>query len=92
MSMSTHVVGFIPPDDRFHAMKTIWDNCKVVEIDPPKEIAEFFGDCSFPPDDNGIETEIPHHEWSDGDMRQGIEIQLDEIPENVKSIRFFNSW
>lgn len=88
--MNTYVVGFIPPDEKYKKMKQIWDNCAEFNIELPHEVDTFFNQCE--PDDKGMEVEVQSHEWSDGDMQAGREINIDEIPDNVKIIRFYNSW
>jgi hypothetical protein len=90
MSMSTNVIGFVPPDERFMKMKQIWDNCTELDVQIPANVYDFFDGCA--PDENGMEVEIKHDEWDDGDMSAGIEINVDNIPDNVKVIRFFNSY
>lgn len=89
MSMSTHVIGFAPPDEKWQAMKAIWDSCKAAKIDPPKEVEKFFDYQE--PDPAGVEVKIPALEWSD-DCREGFEIDVEKIPAHVKVIRFYNSW
>lgn len=89
MGMSTHVTGFVPPDDRWQQMKAVYDSCTAAGIDPPTEVERFFDGQA--PDPSGQEVDIPHRDWQD-DHRQGIEIKTEDIPENVRSIRFYNSW
>ena len=60
MSMSTHVIGFKPPDEKWKKMKKVWDTCQEAGIDAPKEVVEFFNDC--PPDEAGVEVEIITHQ------------------------------
>lgn len=89
MSMSTHVIGFVPPDEEWKKMKAIWDACNKAKIDPPDEVQDFFdGEV---PSEKGQEVEIPHREWGD-ENRQGIEVEINKLPKNVKLIRFYNSW
>lgn len=89
MSTSTRVIGFVPPDERWQRMQTIWQACKDAGIDPPPEVERFFEDGE--PDPNGQQVPIPSRDWS-GEMRQGIEIDISAIPNHVKTIRFVNSW
>ena len=96
MGMSTHVVGFVPPDDKWKKMKNAWDACLVAGVPPPSELNEFFGDED--PDDSGVEIGKPEliklgavREWSD-DCRSGFEVIIDKLPENVKIVRFWNSY
>ena len=35
MSMSTHVVGFHPPDEKWKEMKAAWDACMAANVNPP---------------------------------------------------------
>lgn len=70
-------------------MKAVWDACQAAGLEPPEEVTDFFHDED--PDPNGQEVEIPHHEWGD-DYRKGIEIRTADIPENVQTIRFYNTW
>ncbi len=89
MSMSTHVIGFKPPDEKWHKMKAIWDSCEEVEIDPPDAVCDYFNGKE--PDEAGVEVTILTEKWVD-DMREGVQIYIDKIPKDVKIIRFYNSW
>lgn len=89
MGMSTHVKGFVPPDERWQKMKAVLDACAAAGIEVPDQVDEFFG--GEEPDPQGQEVDIPHHNWGD-DHRNGVEIKTEDIPERVKVIRFYNSW
>lgn len=93
MSMSTHIVGFRKPDAQFKAMKAIYDSCKQVKVDIPDEVLEFFNYQE--PDDSGVQINLEHDysvmEYQD-DMRSGFEVFLEDLPKNLTSIRFFNSY
>lgn len=96
MSMSTHVVGFVPPDDEWKAKKAAWDACKAAGVEPPTEIAKFFN--WEKPDDHGREVTQSDLEklgavksWRT-EMSEGYEIEIAKLPPNVKVIRVFNSW
>ena len=89
MSMSKHVIGFVPPDDDWKKMKAIYDACEKAGIEPPDEVNEFFDNEK--PDASGQKIEIPHEEWH-GDISEGFEIKVSEIPKQVKVIRFYNEW
>lgn len=89
MGMSTHVKGFVPPDERWQKMKAVLDACTAAGIEVPDEVDEFFGDGG--PDPQGQEVDIPSRGWKT-DHQQGIEIKTEDIPERVKVIRFYNSW
>jgi hypothetical protein len=93
MSMSTHVVGFKPPDDKWKKMKAIWDSCEEAGIEPPKAVSKFFEDT--PPDESGVEIELEEHdcvsEYND-DSCNGFEIDVKKLPPDVTVIRFYNSY
>jgi hypothetical protein len=89
MSMSTHVIGFRPPDEKWKKMKSVWDSCEKAGIDPPKEVTEFFNDCE--PDPAGVEVEIKTHPYR-AEMVDGYEVKLSELPKGISVIRFFNSY
>lgn len=91
MGMSTQVIGFVPPDEKWHQMKSIFDSCKLAKIEIPREVWKFFGDTD--PDPAGVEISIPKREWRDErGCAEGFELDVDSIPKHVKVIRFYNSW
>lgn len=91
--MSTHVVGFKPPDDKWKKMKAAWDACEEAEIEVPEEVEEFFG--GEPPDEAGVTVEIDGHEcckeYSE-EGSSGYEIDISKLPKDVRIIRVYNSW
>lgn len=89
MGMSTHVVGFVPPNDRWAQMKQVWDSCKAAKVEVPEAVQRFFN--WEEPDDRGVEVQLPAIEWTE-DTRHGYEVELDKIPPDVKVIRFYNAW
>ena len=94
MGMSTHVVGFVSPEDntyKKHCM--VLKACIAAGVSLPTETATYFGG-KHPYEsmaEEKLEIEITAHEWSD-EMQQGFEVVLSEIPEGVHKIRFYNSW
>ena len=92
MSMSTHIVGFRPADEKWKEMKTIWDACEKAGIDIPEAVEEFF-DGEAPGDKPGAEVEIESalREWQD-EGASGYEVDLGKLPKNVTVLRFYNSW
>ena len=92
MGMSTNVIGFKAPDDKWRKMKAIWDACEAADIDIPEEVYEYF-DCREP-DPAGVTVDIDYvSEWSDSDrVMSGIEISVKDLPPGLTSIRFYNSW
>lgn len=89
MSMSTRVVGFVPPDEQWKKMKQVWEACEAADIEVPEAVHQFFNWQD--PDDQGVEVELPLTEWSE-ETSQGYELEVDKIPANVRVIRFYNSW
>lgn len=97
MSVSLHVVGFKPPDDKWKKMKAVWDSCKEAGVDPPAAVDKFFG--GEPPDPTGVE--ISEHtlkkevgavtEWHE-DMRDGFQVELSKLPKDIKFLRFYVSY
>ena len=90
MSMSTHVNGIIPADAKCKKMLSIYQQCEELGVDIPAKVEKFFN--GEPPDEKVVVVDIPSYEWSDGDMSSGIEVNVADIPKDVKIIRFVNSW
>jgi hypothetical protein len=91
MGMSMHVVGIVPPDEKFKQMKAIYDACQAADVTIPDEVWEFFENDA--PDDAGVIVPIKEarEEWGD-DGRNGYEIDLSKLPKKVTKIRFYCSW
>lgn len=93
MGMSTHVAAVRPPDERWQAMKAVWDSCRAAGVEPPHEVYAFFDDED--PDPAGVVINLDQHtsvrEWSD-DTRAGYEVVLGQLPPEVTVLRFYNSW
>ncbi len=89
MGMSTHIIGYSPPDEKWEAMSDIYYACKKAGVDIPEEVAEFFDYRA--PDSVGVEVDLVAKRWND-EHREGFELNVDEIPKHVKVIRFYNSW
>jgi hypothetical protein len=90
MSMSTRVAGFAPPDEKWLNMKTVWDACNQAGVPVPSQVTEFFNFKD--PDVGGVEIELPVHEWRGGFEGSGYELDIADIPPQVKTIRFWNSF
>ena len=101
MSMSTHIIGFRPPDEKWRKMKAVWDACVAADMSIPNTVHEFFGGES--PDPNGVEVDLfssalYHHgkpsavkKWN-ADMQEGFEVDVTKLPKDVTIIRFYNSY
>lgn len=90
MGMSTHVVGFRPPDEKWRQMKAVWDACVAASTDIPMDVLDFFGHED--PDERGVEISLNFTGWNDGRSSEGFEVQVADIPEGCATIRFYNSW
>jgi hypothetical protein len=90
MGMSTHVVGFLPPDEDWRRKRAAWHACADAGVGPPKELEEFFG--YEEPGEHGREVKIHDaiSKWS-RDGGAGYEVDLSRLPPEVKVIRFWNS-
>jgi hypothetical protein len=91
MGMSTHVIGFRPPDEKWRKMKAVWDACADAGTSPPKEVSEFFQWTT--PDPRGVEVDLRacSTKFND-DSRDGIEIDVNKLPKDVTIIRFYNAF
>lgn len=93
MGMTTHIVGFRPPDEKWKQMKSVWDACKEAGVPVPTKVVDFF--AGLVPDPTGVEVDICKDyavsEYENG-SRSGIEVDITKLPQDVKIIRFWNSW
>lgn len=95
MGMSTHIVGFQPPDLKWDKMKGVYVACKAAGIELPVEVEMFFGG-EDPTNMPGREVNIL--DWRavkayTTQSRDGFEIDIHH-PDltNIKAIRVFNSY
>lgn len=91
--MSTHIVGFAPPDDKWKQMKAVWDACELANVSAPPEVIEFFD--GIEPNEQGIRVDLEDHECVskyNANMKDGFEVEVKKIPANVQFIRFYNSY
>lgn len=93
MSSSMHVVGFKPADDRWQKMKAVWDACSAAKVAAPTAVTLFFN--GEDPSDEGVEVSIEKHKcckkYSE-EMREGFDINLADLPADVKVLRFYTSY
>jgi hypothetical protein len=97
MSMSTHVVGFAPPDETWLKMKSVWDACEAAGVTVPENVSKFFN--YERPDAAGVCIELDHYKTPHeclkkyrADSQEGFEIDISKLPPQIKTIRFFNSY
>lgn len=93
MGMSTHVVAIRPADATWQRMKAAWDACVKAGVPIPEAVFEFFDGET--PDTSGVVIDIEYtpavRKWQ-SDMKAGFEVLLDELPDGVKIVRFYNSY
>jgi len=93
MGMSTHVVGFRPPDEKWRKMKAAWEACSDAGISPPPEVEDFFNGAA--PDDAGVEVRVERTEAVSPytcESGSGYEVDLTKLPKGVTILRFYNAW
>jgi len=95
MGISTRVVGFVPPDEKFKQMKEIFDACDKAGINPPDEVWKFFNYDR--PCDAGVEVDIENYVEKVWPWRQtdGFQIDLERLAKempHVKTVLFYNSY
>ncbi len=93
MSMSSHVVFLRDRNDpQYQKFLKVLLACREAGIDLPERVDDYFGGEGVDSDpETPLQTPFEPREWS-GNMSEGFEINIDEIPAGVKTIRFFNSW
>ena len=93
MGMSTSVILLRSKDDpTYQKNLKVLTACQDAGIDPPKEVDEYFGGYGIDDDlEAPLEIAFEPREWSD-ESSEGFEIDIDDLPKGVKTIRFYNSW
>ena len=93
MSMSTHVVGIVPADEKYNLMREIWELCTKAGISAPDDVYDFFQDEE--PDEKGVQIDIKRSDavesWSE-EGASGFQVDITKLPENIRFVRFYNSW
>ncbi len=93
MGMSTHVIGFRPPDETWKKHKAVYDACIKAGVEVPKTTFEFFNYEA--PDDGGVVVKLEQHQsvstYND-ESQSGYEVDISKLPKDIKTIRFYNSW
>jgi hypothetical protein len=91
MGMSTHVVGFVKPDDDYAKKVAAWRACEAACVTPPNELIKLFD--GNPPQDAGMNVDITQavSSWNN-DYASGYEVDITKLPSGVRIVRFYNSW
>lgn len=91
--MSTYVEAIRPADARFEKMLAVWNACADAGIAAPEEVSRFFD--GRPPDPKGVVVSLSGHpavKKYEADCASGLEVEIGELPKDIKVIRFVNSW
>lgn len=88
MGMSTHVIGFRPPDDAWKRHKAVWDSCNTANVVVPDATVAFFDYRG--PDERGVEVELTTEKYNT-EGREGIEVDVSKLPPGLSIIRFYNA-
>jgi hypothetical protein len=91
MSMLVGVTGLTKPDEQWLKMKAVWDTCTEAGVVIPHTVKEYF-DFDEPNEQEfamSLHTLATKYENSN---EVGYEIEVDNIPSNVKTIRFYVSF
>lgn len=93
MGMSTHVVGIRPRDEKYVDMLTIWAACKKMNVEIPKDVRSYFND-EPPAVGGGVIVELSKKSVSkySEESRDGLDVDLSNLPPDVKILRFYNSY
>lgn len=90
--VSTSIVGYRDPDEKWLKMKKVYDACIESGIEVPDEVNEFFGWTE--PSENGIEVDLENitEKYTPCDMADGWRIKISDLPNNIEYICFINSY
>lgn len=94
MGMSMHIIG-IPEREHFDKMVQLKLQCEELGVSLPDEVRNYFG--SYHNESvSCLEYEtlfqnVPYRDWGD-DHSQGFEMDVKDIPKNIKTLRFYCSW
>ena len=97
MSMSTHIQAFRDMNGEFKKMLEILLFCREKGVSLPKEVEEYFGDnADYDEDeikDEMLEIDITSlvRDWT-STSADGYEVDVKDLPKEVKTLRFYNSW
>jgi len=96
--MDSHVYGVLNiQDEELKKLKIIITNCHDLDIDVPEQICQRLKEMGLNEecfdDEEEIRVNLIAREYdSDVDCCDGLEVDVKDIPENVKMIRFTNTY
>lgn len=83
------IIGFKPSDEKWKAMKFVWDACKKAGVEIPDEVYKFFEGKE--PDNLGVETDIGYAVKRHKHVSTiQYDVYIDKLPKDVKVIRIRN--
>lgn len=99
MGMSTHIIGIrdLEPNSQFEKMINVKLACEAAGVDYPDEVCNYF-DGSEGDSVEYLREELLHRDLEDvattysDTACSGYEIRVEDIPKDVKTIRFYNAW
>jgi hypothetical protein len=89
--MSTYVMAFKGQDEEWSNMKNVYEACQKANIAVPEEVMEFFENKKPSIYGANVDIKSATSKWNE-DMQEGLEVDLTELPDGVRFIRFINSW
>lgn len=96
MGMSTHIYGIKPDDKKAEEYRQIRDMCKKAGVQAPVEVRAYFENTETTDEGLVVEEKILFNCGAvytyNGDGKSGFTVHLDQIPKDVKILRFVNSW
>ncbi|MNS67987.1 hypothetical protein D3C72_1012510 [compost metagenome] len=98
MSLSVHVYGIKAPDEKWQAMKKIWDACIEANIQIPQEVLVYFD--YEDPDPLGVVIDLKNNKdisaliplGEDPWQTNGFIVDITKLPPDIKWIKFENSF
>jgi len=90
MGMNSYVVLLRSKDDpTYKKYLRVLLGCEAANVTLPPEVDAYFGGTTEP--EFPLEISYKPREWAD-ECSMGFEVDVDDLPPGVKTIRFVNSW
>ena len=94
--METSVYGLLDKtNERLMKIKKVINNCHDLDVDVPDQIKKELKDLGLSEEsfdnEKDIMIDLPSKEYK-GEYEDGLEVNIEDIPENIKAIRFVNSY
>lgn len=89
MGMHTYVKGIMEPDERYLALKKLWEDCEKAGVEVPEDILKYFD--YEKPSSHGKEIDIEYKEENE-DMEQIFIVPIGGLSSKITAIKFINSY